>query len=102
MDNGELIVSQRDLQRMHVIQLTLEGRASVGRGAELLGLSARQVKRLRKKRRESLCCGTGVLIGGWERRVQSGHWLWPWMMPRGRCFMGCSAIRRMPRAISSA
>src|SRR2546422_4267265 len=23
-----------------------------------------------ERRRESLCCGTGVLIGGWERRVQ--------------------------------
>src|SRR3989449_8718767 len=72
MDNGELIVSQRDLQRMHVIQLTLEGRASVGRGAELLGLSARQVKRLRKKMREGGV--KGVLHGNrgsrpWNRTV---------------------------------
>jgi transposase len=52
MDEGELIVSQRDLHRMHVIRLTLEGRESVGRGAELLRLCARQVKRLRKKMRE--------------------------------------------------
>ena len=52
MDEEELIVSQRDLTRMHVVRLTLEGRESVQRGAELLGLSARQVKRLRKKMRE--------------------------------------------------
>jgi transposase len=61
MDEGELIVSQRDLHRMHVIQLTLEGRESVGKGAELLGLSARQVKRLRKKMRER---GTQGLVHG--------------------------------------
>jgi transposase len=52
MNEGDLIVSQRDLHRMHVIQLTLEGRESVGKGAELLRLCARQVKRLRKKMRE--------------------------------------------------
>ena len=72
MDNGELIVSQRDLQRMHVIRLTLEGRASVWRGAELLGLSARQVKRLRKKMRER--GAQGLLHGNrgsrpWNRTV---------------------------------
>ena len=51
MDEEEMIMSQRDLSRMHVVRLTLEGRESVERGAELLGLSARQVKRLRKKMR---------------------------------------------------
>jgi transposase len=61
MDEGELIVSQRDLHRMHVVQLTLEGRESVGKGAELLGLSTRQVKRLRKKMRER---GTQGLLHG--------------------------------------
>ena len=38
MDEEELIVSQRDLNRMHVVRLTLEGREGVQRGAELLGL----------------------------------------------------------------
>jgi len=52
MDERELMVSQRELHRIHVVRLTLEGRESVGRGAELLGISARQVKRLRKKMRE--------------------------------------------------
>jgi transposase len=37
---------------MHVVRLTLEGRESVGRGAKLLGISARQMKRLRRKMRE--------------------------------------------------
>jgi len=72
MDEGELIMSQRDLHRMHVVQLTLEGRESVQRGAELLRLSARQVKRLRKKMRER---GTQGLLHGnrgrrpWNRTV---------------------------------
>src|SRR5712692_73188 len=72
MDEGELIMSQRDLHRMHVVQLTLEGRESVQRGAELLSLSARQVKRLRKKMRER---GTQGLLHGnrgrrpWNRTV---------------------------------
>jgi len=37
---------------MHVIRLTLEGQESVGRGAKLLGISARQMKRLRRKMKE--------------------------------------------------
>src|SRR2546422_9979385 len=41
-----------------------------------------------ERRRESLCSGTGVLIVGWERMVQSGRWLWPWMMPRGVALWG--------------
>jgi hypothetical protein len=41
MEKGEFTVSQRELHRMHVVRLTLEGRESVGRGAELLGLLAR-------------------------------------------------------------
>jgi len=52
MDEGELVVSQRDLKRMHVVRLTLERREGVRRGAELLGVSVRQVKRLRQKMRE--------------------------------------------------
>jgi predicted HTH domain antitoxin len=49
MRERELRVSQRELHRMHVVRLTLEGRESVGRGAKLLGISARQMKRLRRK-----------------------------------------------------
>jgi transposase len=37
---------------MHVVRLTLEGRETVGRGAKLLGISARQMKRLRRKLKE--------------------------------------------------
>lgn len=48
----ELVVSQRELHRMHVVRLTLEGRESVRRGAKLLGISARQMKRLRQKMRQ--------------------------------------------------
>jgi len=66
MDEEELHMSQRDLNRMHVIRLTLEGRQSVRRGAELLGLSARQVKRLRKKMREGGV--KGILHGNRGRK----------------------------------
>lgn len=49
MSEWELRVNQRELHRVHVVGLTLEGRESVGRGAKLLGISARQMKRLRRK-----------------------------------------------------
>src|SRR5919106_4721707 len=52
MKECELRVSQRELHRMHVVRLTVEGRESVGRGAKLLGISARQMKRLRRKMKE--------------------------------------------------
>jgi transposase len=66
MDEEELIMSQRDLNRMHVVRLTLERGESVQRGAELLGLCARQVKRLRKKMREGGV--KGVLHGNRGRK----------------------------------
>lgn len=49
MNEGEMRVSQKDLHRLHVVELTLEGRESIGKGAKLLGISARQMKRLRRK-----------------------------------------------------
>ena len=52
MKEGELSVSQRELHRMHVVRLTIEGRESVGGGANLLVISARQMKRLRRKMKE--------------------------------------------------
>jgi transposase len=52
MSEWELRVSQREIHRMHVVRLTLEGRETVGRGAKLLGISARQMKRLRRKLKE--------------------------------------------------
>jgi transposase InsO family protein len=52
MSEWELRVSQRELHRMHVVRLTLEGGESVGRGARLLGISVRQMKRLRRKMKE--------------------------------------------------
>ena len=72
MDKEELIVSQRDLNRMHVVRLTLEGRESVQGGAQLLGLSSRQMKRLRHRMREG--GAQGVLHGNrgrkpWNRTV---------------------------------
>ena len=52
MSEWKLTVSQRQLQRIHVVRLTVEGRETVGRAAELLGISPRHVKRLRRKMKE--------------------------------------------------
>ena len=52
MSEWELRVSQKELHRMHVVRLTMEGRETVGRGARLLRISARQMKRLRRKMKE--------------------------------------------------
>src|ERR1700756_5829142 len=52
MNEWELRVSQKDLHRMHVVGLTMEGRETVGRAARLLGISPRQMKRLRRKMKE--------------------------------------------------
>jgi Helix-turn-helix domain len=52
MKEWELRVSQGELHRIHVVRLTVEGRESVGKGAKLLGISARQMKRLRRKMKE--------------------------------------------------
>ena len=57
MKEWELRVSQKEMQRMHVVRLTLEGRQSVGRGAKLLGISPRQMKRLRRKMKEQGVAG---------------------------------------------
>jgi len=52
MSEWELRVSQKEIHRMHVVRLTVEGRETVGRAAKLLGISARQMKRLRRKMKE--------------------------------------------------
>jgi transposase len=52
MSERELRVSQKDVHRMHVVGLTIEGGETVGRAARLLGISARQMKRLRRKMKE--------------------------------------------------
>jgi len=52
MKGWELRVSQKELHRMHVVRLTLEGEESVGKAAKLLGISARQMKRLRRQMKE--------------------------------------------------
>jgi transposase len=61
MKGWELRVSQKELHRMHVVRLTLEGQERVGKAAKLLGISARQVKRLRRKMK---CGGVEALVHG--------------------------------------
>jgi transposase len=52
MREQEFRVSQSEIHRMHVVRLTMEGRETVGGGAKLLGVSVRQMKRLRRKMKE--------------------------------------------------
>jgi transposase InsO family protein len=52
MSEWELRMSQRELQRMHVVRLTIEERETVAGGAKLLRISPRQMKRLRRKLKE--------------------------------------------------
>ena len=52
MREWELRVSQRDVHRIHVVGLSIEGRETVGGAAKLLGISPRQIKRLRRKMKQ--------------------------------------------------
>lgn len=52
MSEWELRVRQVEMHRMHVVRLTIEGRETVGVAARLLGISPRQMKRLRRKLKE--------------------------------------------------
>ena len=52
MSEWELRVSQKEIHRLHVVRLTIEGRKQFGRGAKLLGISPQQMKRLRRKMKE--------------------------------------------------
>ena len=61
MKGWELRVSQRELHRMHIVRLTLEGQESVGKAAKLLWISARQMKRLRRKMKRG---GIEALVHG--------------------------------------
>lgn len=67
MREWELSVSQRELQRMHVVGLTLEGAQTVGSGAKLLGISPRQMKRLRRKMKERGV--EGLMHGNWGKQA---------------------------------
>ena len=66
MSQGEIRVGQRELSRVHVVGLTLEGLVIVRRGAHLLGISARQMKRRRRKMQER---GTEGLLHGNRGKV---------------------------------
>jgi|SRR5215467_12770895 len=52
MKEWEPRVSQKEIHRLRVVRLTIEGRKQFGRGAKLLGISPRQMKRLRCKMKE--------------------------------------------------
>ncbi len=52
MRDQEFRVSQREVHRMHVVRWTIEGHETVGAGAKFLGISVRQMKRLRRKLKE--------------------------------------------------
>src|SRR6266404_212589 len=52
MNRETFAVSQKELQRVAVISASLKGEVACARAAELLCLSVRQIKRLRKRMRE--------------------------------------------------
>ncbi len=52
MNRETFAVSQKELQRVAVISASLKGEVACVRAAELLSLSVRQIKRLRKRMRE--------------------------------------------------
>jgi transposase len=49
MEQRRFLMSQKELQRYHVVSKTIEGRMSTGEAAEMLGLSQRQVFRQKAK-----------------------------------------------------
>src|SRR4249920_3084491 len=52
MNRETVAVSQKELQRVAVISACIKGEVACARAAELLCLSVRQIKRLRKRMRE--------------------------------------------------
>jgi transposase len=52
MREGTFALSQKELQRVSVISSCAKGNMACARAAELLSLSIRQVKRLKKRMRE--------------------------------------------------
>ncbi len=52
MDKGRITLSQRELQRVAVISSCAKGEMACASAAELLSLSVRQIKRLKKRLRE--------------------------------------------------
>jgi len=52
MSEWELRVSQKEIHRLHLVRLTVEGRKQFGRGAKLLGIFPRQMKWLGCKMKE--------------------------------------------------
>lgn len=49
MEQGRFLMSQKELQRYHVVSKTIDGRMSTGEAAGILGLSQRQVFRQKAK-----------------------------------------------------
>src|SRR4029077_15264155 len=53
MNRETFAVSQKELQRVAVVAACLKGEMACARAAELLSLSVRQIKRLKKRLREA-------------------------------------------------
>lgn len=60
MESGGIRISQRELHRYHVLKMVLEERLSLREAAEVLGVSYRHAKRLRKDAEQ----GIGGLVHG--------------------------------------
>jgi transposase len=49
MEKGDIRITQRDINRNHVLRMALEGKVSLSEAAGILGISYRHAKRLKKK-----------------------------------------------------
>ncbi|MGE5567502.1 MAG: helix-turn-helix domain-containing protein [Rhodospirillales bacterium] len=74
-------LSEKQLQRIKVIENAVEGRITVAEAATLLGLSTRQVQRLKARYEGWSGCSTATGAsrspGVWQRRCAGRSWRWP-------------------------
>lgn len=61
MERGDVFLSKKEARRVYVMEQVVEGKMTVRQGAECLGLSERQVKRLKKGMKEK---GVAALAHG--------------------------------------
>ncbi len=74
-------MSDKEARRVYVIEQLIKGKITVKQAAVLLGLSERQIKRLKKGVLEK---GVGFLAHG-NRGRKPKHAIDPWLPPVARC-----------------
>lgn len=66
MESGEIRITQRELHRYHVLKMVIDGRLTLNEAAELLGVSYRQVKRLKRDAAEGI---SGLVHGNRDKEL---------------------------------